>query len=248
MTVSRGRQVDIDVVPFRCRDLGDAPFHQRLAGRDELNDGGAAGIEIGLDRAEERGALHRRQQVPEEALLGALEGRHRGGLGVLVERRFAVDDAGGLERLLDVVVDDLEGAGVGVVDAPLRIGERMLQNLHLDAVIGERAGLIEPQRLQVPRDHLQRGDAAPPPSRRRTRCGSRTASRRRPKARACRHRRARAAWWRRSPTRRRCAHRGARAGGVGPRGPCCDGATSPRLPFEPAAFAIACASSNRMHP
>ena len=55
-----GRQVDIDVVPLRCRDLGDAPFHQRLAGRDELDDGGAAGIEIGLDRADEGGGTSSR--------------------------------------------------------------------------------------------------------------------------------------------------------------------------------------------
>ena len=34
----------------------------------------------------------------------------------------------------------------------------MFENLDLDAVIGERAGLVEPQRLQVPRDHLHRGD------------------------------------------------------------------------------------------
>ena len=113
------REIDGEVVPFRGRDLGDAPFHQRLAGRDELDDGGAAGIEIGLDRADQARALHGGQQVAEEALLRPLEGRQRGGLGVLVERRIALDDAGGLQGLVDVVVDDLEGAGIGVVDAPL---------------------------------------------------------------------------------------------------------------------------------
>ena len=30
---------------------------------------------------------------------------------------------------------------------------------------------------------------------------------------------------------------------LSPARPCCDGATSPRLPFEPAALAMACASS-----
>ena len=34
-----GRQVDIEVVPLRDRDVGDAAFHQRFAGRDQLDDG-----------------------------------------------------------------------------------------------------------------------------------------------------------------------------------------------------------------
>ena len=151
--LARG-EVDGEVVPLRCRDLGDAPFHQRLAGRDELDHGGAAGIEIGLDRADEAGTLHGGQQVAEEALLRALEGGQRGGLGVLVERRLAIDDAGGLQRLVDVVVDDLEGAGIGVVDAPLLGTERVLQDLDLDPVIGEGAGLVEAEGLQVAREHL----------------------------------------------------------------------------------------------
>ena len=58
------------------------------------------------------------------------------------------------------MVDDLEGAGVRIVDAPLRVGERVFEDFDLDAVIGERAGLVEPQRLQVPGDHLQRRNAA----------------------------------------------------------------------------------------
>ena len=36
-------EVDGEVVPFGRRDLGDAPLHQRLAGRDQLDDGGAPG-------------------------------------------------------------------------------------------------------------------------------------------------------------------------------------------------------------
>ena len=224
------RQVDIDVVPLRCRDLGDAPLHQRLAGGHQLHDGGTPCVEIGLDCADKRRALHRRQQMSEETLLRTLEGGHRGGLGVLVERRLAVDDAGGFERLLDVVVDDLERAGVGVVDAPLRIGERVLEDLHLDPVVGERAGLVEPQRLQVPSDDFQRRDPRPPPSRRRTRCGSRTASRRRSTTPGVRHRRGPEWWSRRWPTRRRCAHRGARSGGAGPRAPAATARPRPGCP------------------
>ena len=105
-------EVHREVVPFRCRDLGDAPFHERLAGRDELDDRRPAGIEIGLDRADQARALHGGQQVAEEALLRALEGAHRGRLGIPVQRRLVIDDTGRLERLLDVLVDDLEGPGV----------------------------------------------------------------------------------------------------------------------------------------
>ena len=154
------REVDGEVVPFGGRDLGDAPFHQRLAGRDQLDHRRPPGIEIGLDRADQARALHGGQQMAEEALLGALEGRHGGGLRVPVQRVLAVDDAGRLQRLLDVPVDDLEGAGIGVVDAPLLGRQRVFEGLDLDPVIGERPGLVEAERLQVPRDHLHRGDAA----------------------------------------------------------------------------------------
>ena len=113
------REVDREVLPLRCGDLGEAAFHQRLAGGDELDDGGSVPFEVALDRADQRGALHRGEQVSEEALLGALEGGPGGGLRVPVERFGAAHDAGRLERFLEVAVDDLEGAGVGVVDAPL---------------------------------------------------------------------------------------------------------------------------------
>ena len=35
---------------------------------------GAPGVEVGLDGADQRGALHAGQQMAEKALLGALEG------------------------------------------------------------------------------------------------------------------------------------------------------------------------------
>ena len=154
------REVDIEVAPFRGRNLGDAAFHQRLAGRDQLYDGGPAGTEIGLDGADQRGALHAGQQMAEEALLGALEGGQCRRLGIPVQRVLALDDAGGLQCLLDVLVDDLEGAGIGVVDAPLFGRQRVFEDFDLDPVIGERAGLVEAERLQVAGNHLHRGDAA----------------------------------------------------------------------------------------
>ena len=158
--VLAGRQVDGEVVPFGGGYLGDAALHQRLAGGDELDDGGAPLLHVRLDGADQRGALHGGQQVPEEALLGALEGRERGGLRVPVERGFAVDDAGCLQGLLDIGVDDLEGAGIGVVDAPLVVRERVLQDVDLDPVVAERAGLVEAEGLEVPRHNLHRRDPA----------------------------------------------------------------------------------------
>ena len=47
-------------------------------------------------------------------------------------------------------MDHLEGAGIGVADAPLLRRERMFEDVDLDPVIGER--------LQVPGDHLHDGD------------------------------------------------------------------------------------------
>ena len=66
------RDVDLDVVPVLGRDLGQPALHERLAGRDDLDDGGVAGLEIALDRAGQRGRLHRGEQMTEEALLGGI--------------------------------------------------------------------------------------------------------------------------------------------------------------------------------
>ena len=84
----------------------------------------------------------------------------RRGLRVPVEGGFPVDDAGRLERLPDVVVDHLGRARVGIVDAPLGAGERLLQDVDLDAFVGKGAGLVEAEGLEVPRDHLQCGHPA----------------------------------------------------------------------------------------
>ncbi len=64
------------------------------------------------------------------------------------------------DPLLDVLLDDLEGAGIRVADAPLGVAERVLQDVDLDAVVGKRASLVEPEGLQVARDVLQCRDPA----------------------------------------------------------------------------------------
>ena len=80
------RDVDLNVAPFLGRNLGKPALHQRLAGRDDLDDGGMASRQIALDGGDQRGRLHRRDQMVEETLLGALEGRPRGGFGLRVQR------------------------------------------------------------------------------------------------------------------------------------------------------------------
>ena len=98
--------------------------------------------------------------MAEEALLGALEGRPRGGLGLRVQRAGLAGDVGGLHRRVEIVVDDRERAGIGVVDADLLGRELMLDQLVFDALVGERARRIETERLEIARQHLHRRDAA----------------------------------------------------------------------------------------
>ena len=157
--LARG-QVHAQVVPLGGGELGQAPLEQRLPGRDELDDAGAARLQVRLHRPEERGALHGDQQMAEEALLGALEGRERGGLRVAVERLPPVGHPRRLEGGLEVGVDHLERARVGVVDPALLRGQRVLEDVHLDAVVGEGSCLVEPEGLQVAGDDLHRGDPA----------------------------------------------------------------------------------------
>src|SRR3546814_16487699 len=49
--------VDLHVAPILGRDLGQAALHQRLAGGDDLDDGGVAVLEIALDRKDSRRRL-----------------------------------------------------------------------------------------------------------------------------------------------------------------------------------------------
>ena len=158
--VLAGREVDGQVVVLGGRDLGEAAVEERLAGGDELHDGGASRVEVGLHGADQRRALHRGEEVREEALLRLLEGAHRGGLGARGEGVAVLDHAARLEGGVEVLVDDAEGARVLVPDVPLRVGERMLEDVDFDAVVGERAGLVEAERLQVAGDDLHGRDAA----------------------------------------------------------------------------------------
>ena len=79
---------------------------------------------------------------------------------------------------------------------------------YFDAVVGERAGGVEAERLEVAGEHLHRGDAAVLAWPRRTRPGRRTGSRRRPRGRDAGRRRGSRPSSRRSPR-----HRATRASG-----------------------------------
>ena len=110
---------------------------------------------------DQRRAFHRRQQMIEEALLVRFEGRAGGGLGVaVVGAAVGAGDVGGLERRLQVLVNDLERVGIGIVDRDLLRRQRVLDDLVLDALERQRARGIEAERLQIARQHLHRGDAA----------------------------------------------------------------------------------------
>ncbi len=98
----------------------------------------------------------------EEALLVRFEGRARRGLGVaVVGAAVRAGDVGGFERRGQVLVDDLKGVGIGVVDADLLGRQLVLDDLVFDALERQRAGGVEAERLQIAGQHLHGGDAAP---------------------------------------------------------------------------------------
>lgn len=67
-----------------------------------------------------------------------------------------VSDHGSIE----MVVDDLERLGIGVVDADLFLGELVLEDLIFDALEGERPRCVETHRLQVSGQHFHRRNTA----------------------------------------------------------------------------------------
>lgn len=78
------RDVDANIVPFLGWNFRQPALHQRFAGRDDLDDSGVAIIQVTFDGPNQRGRFHRREQMAEETLLGGLERRAGGGLGLAV--------------------------------------------------------------------------------------------------------------------------------------------------------------------
>src|SRR5258708_1503756 len=96
--------------------------------------------------------------MAEEALLGALKSGTRGGPGLRVERASLAGDVRRPHGRVEVVVNDRERTGIGVVDADLFWRELVFDQFVFDALIGERAGGVETERLEVARQHLHGRD------------------------------------------------------------------------------------------
>ena len=94
-----------------------------------------AGVEIAVDRSDERRRLHRSQQMTEEALFGALEGGSGRGFCLAVQRSGFAGNVGGPHRRVEVVMDDAERICIGVVDANLLRRKLVFHELVLDALI-----------------------------------------------------------------------------------------------------------------
>ena len=71
----------------------------------------------------------------QKALLVALEGAFGRRFRLAVQRAAGIGDIGGLQRRLQILVNDLKGFGIGVVDADLLRGQRMFDDLDLNALI-----------------------------------------------------------------------------------------------------------------
>ena len=130
-----GAQVDGEVAPFLRGNVGQLPFHHRLAGRNELNDRRMAIGDVTLDAFDQRHHLHAGDQAIEEPLLRALEGGFGGRLRLTVECAGYAGDVCGFERLIQIVMDHLKRGGIGVIDRHLLRRQGVLDDLDLDAFV-----------------------------------------------------------------------------------------------------------------
>jgi hypothetical protein len=113
-----------------------------------------------FDRGDQGRRFHRSNQVVEEALLGRFERRACCRLRLAVERALAAGDVRCFQRVVEIVVNDLKGPGIGIVDADLVGGQLVFDQLIFDAFVGQRAGGIEAERLEVACQHFHRRDPA----------------------------------------------------------------------------------------
>ena len=154
------RNVDLDVVPVLGRYFRETSFHQRFAGRDDLDDSGVAGLRSRSIERDQRWRLHRgRADDRRSAAWRNSKAERAAALACAFSVPFSPVTFARLHRRVEIVVNDREGAGIGVVDADLLRRELMFDQLVFDAFIGERAGHIEAERLEVAGQHLHRGDA-----------------------------------------------------------------------------------------
>ena len=116
--------------------------------------------QIALDGGDQRGRLHRRDEMIEEALFCRFKRGPGRGLRLRVQRAGRAGDVRRPHGGVEIVMDDTEGAGIGVIDADLLVGQPMLDQLVFDALVGERARRIEAKRFEIAGQHFHRSDAA----------------------------------------------------------------------------------------
>src|SRR3546814_10114842 len=86
-------------------------------------------LDVTRDARDAARGLHCGDEMVEEALLGALERRSRRRLRLRIERAmFSARHPSRLHRGGEIVVDDLKGSGIAVVDAPLLVGQPMFRS------------------------------------------------------------------------------------------------------------------------
>jgi hypothetical protein len=125
-----------------------------------LHDGSCAGVQIALDRGEQCRRFHSSDQVIEESLLVAFEGAPGGGFRLAIQGTGVARDIHGFQRRLEILVNDLEGMSVGIVDADLFRSQRMLDDLDFDAFVRQRACGIKSERFQIASEDFHGGNAA----------------------------------------------------------------------------------------
>ena len=74
--------------------------------------------------------------MPEEALLGAFEGGSRRGLCLRVQRAGLAGDVGGAHGRIEIIMDNAECAGIGIVDANLLGRKLVFEQFVFDTLIG----------------------------------------------------------------------------------------------------------------
>ena len=117
------------------RQRRKAAIQHGLAGRNDLHHRRHTGFEVGLDRANQGGCLHARDDVAEEPLLDTLKSTIGGRLrGPIVHLAVNVDNIGGLQRRTEIVMNHLKSAAISVINLALLRRQGVLDNVVVDTL------------------------------------------------------------------------------------------------------------------
>jgi len=157
-------EIEVEIGALFWGEAVETAIEGAFGGRNQLDDNHLVAIQMEIDGSNQRGELHRQQQLVEEALLGAFKPASRGSFRTAVERCAIdfVDHAGQLQRLLKVLMDDRPGVGISVVNGDLFGCQIMFQDVVFDACEAECARLIEAKCLEIARHEFHRSDAPCP--------------------------------------------------------------------------------------